>query len=465
MPATLRSRVRRRITAVGPRGILAIGWSLMMLYAYPGFMSYDSVFQLLEARSGDFTNGHPPAMAALWQVLDNIIPGPILMLVLQVTCFQFGAYLVARHFVSKRVAAAIASGLLIFPPVAIVMAVIWKDCQMAAFLMLGTGLLMTTTRRSQLGGLAAMIVGTAMRHNALAITFPIVLVLFTWSPTHRWWQRYPLAFVVWLGLTLAAGRINNKLTVHDRHLWQQSLAVLDITGTLRYADPISDAELTKTLEGTPLAVHAHLQGIAQLDYPRNLSATGGLWWVTWTLFDEPISAAERDAITRAWKAIVLHNPYAYLTYRWAVFRDVVQLRYRDPQSAAYVWFVDVTDVYGTIETTGQTAVPGAIQALLREGALAIGTSWLFRVCVYLGLALLFVPFVLRDRRLLALLGSALSNDAALFLITPSPDYRYSFWLVLATVFTGALLIARRAGLRPDADAGTAAPAPAPATQV
>jgi hypothetical protein len=38
-----------------PRQILLVGWAGFLLYAWPGFMSFDSIYQLQESRSGYFT--------------------------------------------------------------------------------------------------------------------------------------------------------------------------------------------------------------------------------------------------------------------------------------------------------------------------------------------------------------------------------------------------------------------------
>jgi len=77
--------------------ILAVGWAVAVLYAYPGVMSYDSFEQLHEGRAWFFTDAHPPVMAALWGVVDRVISGPLVMLLLQVTTFLAGVYWILRR--------------------------------------------------------------------------------------------------------------------------------------------------------------------------------------------------------------------------------------------------------------------------------------------------------------------------------------------------------------------------------
>ena len=68
---------------VPPLAILAIGWLLVLAYAYPGVMTYDSVEQLREGRLGVFTDGHPPVMALVWGLVDHLCAGPFGMLAIQ----------------------------------------------------------------------------------------------------------------------------------------------------------------------------------------------------------------------------------------------------------------------------------------------------------------------------------------------------------------------------------------------
>src|SRR5213075_2476892 len=140
------ARLGRRTRGLSPRAILGLGWLVMMLYAYPGYMSFDSIWQLSEARSGVLGDAHPPAMSALWGAIDSVIPGPFGMLVIQTVCFLCGAYLVLRRVMAPRAAAVCACVLMLLPPVAAVMGVIWKDGQMAGYLLVGLGLVASPRR-------------------------------------------------------------------------------------------------------------------------------------------------------------------------------------------------------------------------------------------------------------------------------------------------------------------------------
>jgi ABC-type multidrug transport system fused ATPase/permease subunit len=434
--------VGARLRRATPRQILVAGWLAFMVYAYPGYMSFDSVFQLNEARTDHFSDQHPPAMAELWRLVDGVITGPIGMLVIQSTCFLAGVFLLFRHRMQPRTAAIAAVAVFLFPPISRVMAVIWKDAQMTAFLILGTALILEDRRRRKVAGLVLLAAGTAMRHNALVMTFPIVVMLFSWNAAHRFWKRYALAFAAWCAVTGAAQLVTRALTDEPRHVWATSFALCDITSTLRYVEPtIPDDELRTMLAGTRILpkhdLHAFVRERQLVDW------VNPLWDTAYAFFAVPATEAERAAMTKAWRNFVPSHLGAYLTYRWEVFKRVLELPPIELASPVYDWFSDVQDIYGSADKIGHDAAPGQLQNLMRAAMDAVGATWLFYIMLYVALTLLLLLFSLRDREVLALIVSGIFSEVVLFVIAPTTDWRYSFWMVLAAVLALVMLVARR----------------------
>ena len=427
-----------------PRWILLLGWTGMLLYAFPGYMSYDSVAQLFEARLGWFHDAHPPAMSYLWENVDGLVTGPVGMLLIQLTCFVAGTYLILRERIAPRKAALIAVLVMWFPPVANTMGVIWKDSQMAAYLLLGVGLLLSPRLRIRLLGLGFLGLGTAMRYNALAMTFGIIVVLFVWDPAFRWWKRYAIAIVAWVAITLAVRVVSSALTDYPRFIWHQSLALLDIVGTIRYADDMPDAQLQRDLADTPLIATTNLQARARMTYHPESSPTEQLWDATDKFFERPDTAAERAAVSRAWRTIVFGHPAAYVKYRAVVFSQLTQFDGTPTGSPIYFWFGDIQDLDRSARDIDHDAGPSGIQKLLHPVMYWLGDTWLFRVSLYVVLALLLLPWCRRDRLVFALLVSGLMGELFLFIIAPTVDVRYSFWLVLVAILSSVLVVARRA---------------------
>src|SRR5204863_4843679 len=120
------------------------GWLLFVVYSYPGYMSTDSVDQLLQARgANEIHDWYPPVMAVMWRVTDAIVAGPFPMLVIQSCAFLLGLAALLRHVLAPRRAAIVAAVVLLLPPVLTPMAVIWKDSQMAGFLVAGIACLLS----------------------------------------------------------------------------------------------------------------------------------------------------------------------------------------------------------------------------------------------------------------------------------------------------------------------------------
>lgn|GEM_PF-751207 len=425
---------------------LAVGWLGFMAYAFPGYMSYDSVLQLLEARAGEYSEGHPPVMAATWSIVDYVIAGPIGMLVIQSVCFLGGVYLIMRSRMSAKLAAPLASLILWFPIVSTTMAVIWKDSQMAGYLALGTGLLLSPRRGPRVVGLAMIWMATAMRWNALAMTLPIVTILFVWNPAYRWWKRYSISVAAWLAITLSVQVASAALVTRNAHLWQSGMALLDIVGTLRYAPDLTDAEIKTLLDGCPLVPSSDLQAKTRIPI-EDWNFAAELWDVTNGYFKVPSNEQERLALSGAWKRVVIAHPKPYLTYRWKIFAQVLQLPdvpEANRGSAIYQWFTDIQDPVASGQSIEHTATSSKLQEKLRQLMWWLGSTRLFQAYIYFFLAIALLAFCFRDRESFGLLMSGLVGESALFIVAPITDWRYSFWLVVSTCVALALLIARRA---------------------
>ena len=65
-------------------GLLLLGFGVLLALSWPGQMSYDSVVQLLDGRTGQYDSWHPPVMAWLLGLFDSLLPGTGLFLLFTV---------------------------------------------------------------------------------------------------------------------------------------------------------------------------------------------------------------------------------------------------------------------------------------------------------------------------------------------------------------------------------------------
>jgi hypothetical protein len=441
----LAMRARGAVRALQPPAILAVGWALGLLYAWPGLMTFDSIVLLHQARDHVYTDGHPPVVAALWGLVDHVVPGSAGMLVLQTAGFVAGMYLVLRRVLSPRRAALAAVAIFLFPPVLCPLSVIWKDCIMAGALVLAIALLIAERRVWRFVGLGLLLLASAVRYNAPAATFAPVVLLFVWPGVSRAVARYAIAAGIWVGLTVGAIAINAALTDIHMHFWQSSLAAFDIAGTLAHVDgSLADHELRETLAGTPLEIDHDLHAAIRTryapdDFERLIAGDGRVWNLT-IIGQTPAPAPQVEAMTRAFWAVVTEHPGAYLRHRVAVLLATLEITTspgvgvitRRGQNRDYLHDLGL-DPDGT---SLQLALEHRFKQLAQR-------TPLFQPWIYVLLALALLAFA-GTRLEVAVLLSGLGLESSLLLLAPTTDYRYSHWLVVCTLIAGVMVVARYA---------------------
>jgi hypothetical protein len=417
---------------VGRLWILAVGWLAFLAYCYPGYMSNDSAMQLAQARGLDpMSNWHPPVMAYLWKVCDAIWPGPFLMLVIQSWCLLAGMYLILRKVLSVRGAQFAAVLILLSPPVLMPMGVIWKDSQMAGFLVLAIALLPT----QRVAACALVWLATAQRYNAAAATLPVLLLLFVWKPELARWKRYVIAAVVWLAITASAMAVTGVLADQHEDVFA-SLAGNDIIGVIRFAD-YTDDQLRRDAPGLPWMHDTDLAASARAIYRPYFT------WLDWAgdrgVIRYPHTADESAAIASAWRRMVVKHPIAYLEHRIRVFFTEIRVTHRHN---FYIW-CNMTDGPWTDERLDLHHRHTAIQEVWIDFLVLLEGTPVYWAWVYLvgGLALCYL--LRRDRYGLTIAASGVLCELGLFVVAPAIDYRYSHWMVTCTLVAAVYYVGLR----------------------
>lgn len=462
-PVPVLRRIWSHLVGAKPASVLLAAWCVMLVYAFPGHMTRDSLDHLREARLGVYTDSHPPVINLLFKICDTVVAGPIGMLLLQNALLLGGLYAILQHLFTRRRAAWVTAALFVSPQVLPVMAVIWKDCFMAGFLAVGLAGLLSPRRWCRLLALAALCAATAMRYNAFGATLPLVVLLFEWRPGMRWFTRYATAFGLWLVITFAAFSANAALTDREMHFWHSSLAVFDIVGTYAHVDgELSDAQLLADLEGTELKVthdiHATMRRLysPRVFFPILLDEKEALWSLPIIGF-QPAPQAQRDAISRAFWHVVTTYPWQYVEHRLAATAAALDfegrrsgyVNRRAPRNLEYVEEFGIS----TRTSVVQNRFARAYFWISKKTPLLV--PW-----VYLVLSLALLPLAWRQRELLALLLSGLVMESSLLFLAHSTDYRYSHWMVIATILAAIFLGVRRRRARLGLPLGPPAEEPA-----
>lgn len=406
-----------------------VGALLVILVYQPGVMSADSLAQYRQATTGVFSDWHPPLMAHTWALLLNVAPGPFGILVWHQGLFWAGlalAVLSLRFRTSASAALVLVVGLV--PSVFGLLGVIWKDVGMGAALMLAVGMILFGRRIGSpvllAGAFLPLLYAVSMRYNALPAVIPLVAwMVYEVLRLRSMPSRKVLAIASsGLVMTMLLTQLLLGAGVEYSRSWRG-------TGTLQ-ASLIHDLSGIAVRTGE-VRFPAHvLQGDPPItvDLLRELYRPESLNEI---FFHEQLrertvtrSGSEVLELLRTWWETVRSSPVAYIEHRLGVLGTLF----------------GVTKVYYPfhegIETNDQGLVfhRSAVYDAVVGGLHA--TEWPFyRGWIYLLGALLIVVTGIVGRRsrstLIAVSGIAYALPYTF--ISTGSDFRYIWWLVLATI--------------------------------
>jgi hypothetical protein len=429
----------QRVRDLPPRWVLGIGFAVAVLYGFPGYMSTDSVTQLIEARAGAVRSMHPPIMAKLWWFLDSIVAGPLLMLMLQNALMLFGLHRIFVRFATPKRAAWIAIGILLYPPVLTTMAVIWKDSQMVAYLVAGTAAMLDERLRVRILGIVLLVVACAYRHNAAAAVVPIVILVFEWRSPISWTKRISVIGGLSVVCVILGIGLTRVLSVSPARV---TPVIADVSGMIAFTEPRSDEDLRQVLRGVPIAVNAGIQERA-----RKLYMMGGVGRLTMSderVFLNPSNEAEWLAFGRAWTELFTDDPGSYFASHWFLYRRVIGL---DETPRATVWdgFLEDGEQRWSVSHDARW---GGLQRWIKDACAFVSDHTpLFRPWIYAAIAVLILITAARSRIAWALLTSGILYELTFFIANADPDYRYSHWMITSTCIGIVIVFLQRSKAR------------------
>jgi hypothetical protein len=455
---------RKSGTLGGVSGYLVClaGFVLTVAAFYPGVMSPDSIDQWGQGRAWDFYDIHPPIMSALWGLLDRVWAGPAGMLLFHNALFWGAAALFWRLTRERSRALSLAFAAFGFmPQVLALLGSIWKDVGLGASLFMASAFLYGAERRGWRYALLAacplLFYGYGARLNAA----PAVLPLALWSAVIAC-RQFPrlaaraasfkllpvlLGVAYFVALTAAVAVVTQALT-HGRTLYPfQQVMLHDLAAVSKETG------------------RSHFPGYVTAAENFSLGGVSGQYtaeWVNTLIYgDPPPLKSTRDpenirSLRAAWWEAVSHNKSAYLGHRWAVFRNLTGLG----TPMVYKAFNPATGMNNPPEFRTR---PNALTRALTSYFFLFANSPFFRGFIWILVCAALVYLSLRLRlkgdlgAVFALSSSGLAYAAAYFFVTPSSEFRYLWWTVLAASVSAILfavhLSEHRAMLRARTRAG------------
>jgi low affinity Fe/Cu permease len=423
-------------------GALALIGFFSVWWVYrPGFMSVDSVAQLGEARSGAFTDFHPPILALIWRYLDEIWPGPIGMLILLDGLFWLGLaifFRLLRWPLWARASSLIVAGFQ--PAVFMLLGTIWKDTLMQACLIAGASAILLAAYSGRrlwwLVALPLMFVAIAARHNGIGAAWPLLAIpifgVGRIARFRRFWQlALSLAVALVIALTLRQGSslLSRKIAAPSEY-WQMT-PIFDLAGMSLQVD-----ELLMKPEDGILSPGVTLARVRQVYSPRDHLRLYKCSSKNCT----PAFVRTRDAeklrtLSASWQRAIWAHPGAYLAHRWLVFRELLRL---DPRKVEISTGISRNRL-GVPVTRSEAAVT-VVKLLGGLPNVPFYATWIY---VLLECALLLIgafDFFKRGRpHCLCWSMSGLIYLATFFFATGAPDFRYSTWTILTTLLAACSL--------------------------
>jgi len=413
--------------------------TFILVAVWPGFMSYDSLRALEEARTAVRGGDYPPFVSYVWRVLDWIWPGPPLMLFAQnfVLVLAFAAILRTLGYPVY----AIVAGTILFcliPPILGPMLVVWKDISVSACLAAAVACFLASegSPRWIAGGVIMLAAGGAFRWNAITAIVPLA----AWFAWERGFGALPRGRAIVAGVAIVAGiavvvavlnsyrfpdfsRLGSpngpkNVMIHDL------VAMTGSTGRHLVPGPVHDDEI---------------EYFRRIDDPRHVERVDA---------NDPEERVQRlfetaDPIVRmAFLSALREEPAAYFQRRTAVLRELI--------GATDAHTFMPTHPFVDANTLGVTHYPTALTWRLtdyiwNESAKPFGKPWFYYLLGALALMVaLWRPGTRERAAALAIGASGFCYLGALYFVTPAADVRYNHWpLVCATILVAIALSPRR----------------------
>jgi hypothetical protein len=418
---------------------------------FPGFATHDLLVQLSEARSGQYSDWHPPVMSWLWRQVERVVPGTTGMLALQLVMLWSGIFLCAgaltKHLGVRFI---LALALFLFPPVLGWAGSIGKDTWALGAGLIGAGLVLRIGPERRFaqhalvwGSGAAFFVVCAVRHNGLFLVAGLALLAAVLLYPSRGMRSAVLTALLLFLVPVAAAQLANKALVDTQAYFLAGLLSFDVSGVAvrQGSDSDFNARYQKPASLAFLRPGHQLAELRRWHLPQDwlyLAAD-----MSRDIQGEPPvpmqwNASHMQALKPLWKEIVLAYPQDYLAHRSDVFLSLLawgDRLVRDP--ACWVDRVIVPGVPVTERTTAQKVLGWRLDWVVKSYPLFKPWPYFAAAFLLLGAALLLR---MHNWRLAAgLLVSGLLHEFALFFLAPASEYRYSAWMMVTVILAAFIL--------------------------
>ena len=433
----------KRLSAWAPWIAALLGLAITLPAFWPGYLSWDSSYQWWQARGAPLDPGHPPVMVHVWKQARQWLPDPGGMLLLQALLWWSALALFAQamggHAI-KRTLIVLAVGL--WPPLLGLLPHLWKDVWMMGGFALAVALLAQDTgsphRGWRLSALLALFVACAFRLNALPAALPL-LAWIAWRETTLRTGLRVLLLIVLVIATQSFSAWANQVPEDRRTPSWPILALWDVAAVSIAEDQL----LFPTGWTAPGTTVADLRR----DFTPYVNVPS---FASGQLRPNPDFAhtpKEFDQLLETWVSLPFVHPKAWWTHRMTVSSYLFGLH----PGLLPDYLVLQPGVVPYEDNPALTRNDGPLNRWLQPRLERLIDTPVFAPWVYLLLSLAILAWTILRRSFTGHRGLAATVAASSFglafplaVLSPSSDFRYMGWCVLAALLALLLAFSRRA---------------------
>jgi hypothetical protein len=439
--------------------VLTLGFAAVVVVNWPGHLSFDSLVQLDDGRTGRYHTWHPPIMAWMLGVGDRLLRGPGLFMAFDAALFfaSLAALTMGRRGGSWT-GPIVALALMASPQVLIYQGIVWKDvlyanASVAGFAALYLSDAAARTRRTKgwliLIGFAALGLAALARQNGVVSVVAgagAMAVISLQRAGPAWWRKWrgavggavlALALTA-LGVAAVSAALDTRRIDNPGDAAQfQALQQFDLIGGVAH-DPRVDLSAL-----APPALAARVRRAARSYTPARVDTVAQIPGLSDAL------TSDSQGVSTAWRTLLRDRPAAYIAHR----RDVFWWTLFTPDLAQCLpVFTGVDGPPELVKALGLVNHQDARDLALEDYASHFYATPVFSHAAYGLVALVLLVLLARrgrpgDAAMAAMLASALAFTACFVIISFACDYRYLYALdlsVMVAVFHLALGGKRRA---------------------
>ncbi len=310
--------------------------SLFILYiCYPGFMSYDSIQMLEEARSSVKGGIFPTTPVYILRFFDITGHGSTIMIQVQNFMLLLSITLILRMLGAGLVASAISLLAFVAMPTVIgCMLVLWKDVTLVALIMLSVTMIFWASQTNKevvlyqmakWSSLLLLIVGTLVKFNAITSMVIIAIYWLTVFYRNQSWKISVKAFIIIVICMVASNKVINEYRFPNFQKLEPNFILygvmahdlLGISGWSRESLIPIDSSSSSPSPKVPISeidnIYSPL-GSAVM-YTNNIQSGNHVKIVSEKTKGEDIANAWLDAVSK--------HPMAYINYRFDLFSEII----------------------------------------------------------------------------------------------------------------------------------------------